>query len=111
MAIYNQVNTVLIQERNVLLRRLEELNTQIGNNTVNMYKKVNEAKQMTNENKTTEEQTNEGPKLSMQERFDKTKALLAQGKKNSEIAKELNCSTAYVYNVKTGKVVSKVSKK
>lgn len=106
MAIIIEKNQQLILERNQLLRRLEELNSQIGDNLTNTYKKLNEGRKMAEETTSSDK-----PKLSMQERFDKCKALLAQGKKNSEIAKELNCSTAYVYNVKIGKVTSKVSKK
>lgn len=97
-----EANTPLIEERNKLLRRLDELNAQIDKNAgVYRTEIISEVGTMADEEQA------EKAKMSIPERFAATKKLIDAGKKNSEIATELGISVAYVYNVRTGKTVLK----
>ncbi len=67
MAIYNEKNKELIQERTKLLIRLEELNAQIKDNTNNIYKTIYEGRKKMTEQTQEQTQTEEKPKLSIKE--------------------------------------------
>lgn len=98
----------LILKKQSLLRELDDIEKQIDKK---VQQAINESEvtKMANEEEVETQGTveQEKPHLTIAERFEKVSALIATGKKNSEIAKEVGCSTAYVYNVRIGKTVFK----
>lgn len=121
MVVRVEQNRELFQEKLRLLKRLEEIDKVIEVNyrkvirnteqirdeeDIKQNKKRNEARNMADEQV---EQKVE--KLSMADRYAKAQEMIKTEKSNSKIAKVLGCSTTYVYNVRMGKIKSKVTGK
>lgn len=120
MVVTVEKNKELFQEKVRLLKRIEEIDKVIEVNyrkvirntedkrdedEIKNNKKRNEAKKM-GEEQVVEQKVE---KLSMADRYAKAKEMIKTETSNSKIAKILGCSTTYVYNVRLGKIKSKVA--